>query len=268
MSVNPEGSKKTPPVNDLDRYSEAMHKSMMDKLYFMDKVDARLFFDYGCADGELLRMASTLFPHDTFFGYDEDPEMVKRCPEGINVTSDRGQFDMWSFANRPSRCLVLSSVVHEMYSYKRNDMEGFWNWVFNGCFEYIALRDMCVSRTTSRPSDSISVAKVRIRFDREKISQWESRWGSLDENWSLTHFLLTYRYEEGWDREMRENYLPVCLEELLALVPKRWEPVYIEHYTLPFVRSEALKYFGIDLQDRTHLKLILKRSTWKGDSDV
>jgi len=249
------------PINDHDRYTEAMQKSLMDKLYFIDKVDAQSFFDYGCADGTLLHAAAALFPRHYYAGYDCNREMVERCRH--EATCRKEKFEEWVDSATGPKCLILSSIVHEEYSYYRDDVEDFWSWVFTNdgpSFDYIALRDMCVSRTTSRPSDPISAAKVRMRFDREKLAQWESRWGSLDENWSLTHFLLTYRYLEGWEREMRENYLPVCLEELLSLVPKGWEPLYIEHFTLPFVRAKVMEDFGIDLQDRTHLKLILKRS--------
>lgn len=249
------------PINDHDRYNLAMQKSMMDKLYFMDKVDAKSFFDYGCADGTLLHAASLLFPGHHYCGYDYDITMVEKCKH--KATSSKDEFESWADLWEGPKCLILSSVVHEEYSYYRDDVEDFWGWVFTDdgpSFDYVAIRDMCVSRTTSRPSDPISAAKVRMRYDREKLSQWEARWGSLDENWSLVHFLLTYRYTDGWDREMRENYLPVPLEELLSLVPDGWEPRYIEHFTLPFVRECVRRDFGVDLQDRTHLKLILART--------
>lgn len=116
-----------------------------------------------------------------------------------------------------------------------------------------------VSRSTSRPSDPISVAKIKINYDKERLSQWESRWGSLHENWSLVHFLLTYHYVNSWERECYENYLPLSLEDFLNIIPEGWEPFYIDHYTLPYLRQCVQNDFGIDLQDRTHLKLILKR---------
>ena len=88
-------------------------------------------------------------------------------------------------------------------------MKDFWKFVFETkLFHYIAIRDMCVSHTTSRQSDPISVAKIRMNYDSNLLSQWEARWGSLTENWSLTHFLLTYRYVDSWEREFREI---ICL---------------------------------------------------------
>ena len=88
---------------------------------------------------------------------------------------------------------------------------------------------------------------------------FESCWGSLNDNWSLTHFLLKYRYQAEWERELRENYLPISVERMLGLVPTEYTPTFIEHYTLPFLRERVMADFGIQLQERTHFKLILKK---------
>jgi hypothetical protein len=70
---------------------------------------------------------------------------------------------------------------------------------------------------------------------------------------------LKYRYVNEWDRELRENYLPISIEHLLGLVPTEYAPIFMEHYTLPFLRDRVWEDFGIQLQERTHFKLILKR---------
>ena len=75
----------------------------------------------------------------------------------------------------------------------------------------------------------------------------------------MINFLLHYRYKENWKREARENYLPISKENLLSLIPHSYFPMFIEHFTLPFLREQVMKDFGIQLQEKTHLKLILKR---------
>src|SRR5690606_6062137 len=109
-------------------------------------------------------------------------------------------------------------------------------------------------------SDSLSVLKVRQRFDQDKLNEFEVQWGSINENWSLVHFLLKYRYQTNWKREVRENYLPLSYEDLISKIPPGWNPIFHEHFTLPFIRQQVQRDFNIDLQDRTHVKLILKRS--------
>jgi hypothetical protein len=73
------------------------------------------------------------------------------------------------------------------------------------------------------------------------------------------HFLLKYRYTKNWAREVKENYLPLTYEALLALIPAEHDPHYVDHFILPFARQEARKDLGIDIVDNTHIKLILER---------
>ena len=237
---------------------------MMDKMFFMDKIGSgvKTILDWGCADGSLIEHMHRMFPEHAYRGYDIDPKMVvaaqDRCsvvPSGDIEISD----DIDDLA-RDIDVVVLNSVIHEVYSYSLKEIESFWDTLFLQIQpEHIVIRDMCVSATTSRPSCPINVARVKQLFDLDKIAQWESKWGSLHENWSLVHFLLTYRYTDNWDREYRENYLPIGVESMLARFPKTYIPMFVEHYTLPFLRERVMKDFGIQLQDRTHLKLILKK---------
>lgn len=249
-------------IENLDQYNDRMCKSIIDKLYFMDKVEAEIFVDFGCADGALLKTIQKLFPEHVYIGYDICEEMIeeakKNNPGNIIFVSAWGEA-MEEVKNYKKRCLILSSVIHEVYSYSsKEEIDRFWSLVWGTGFDYVAIREMMVSTTTSRPSDPISVARVRQMFDNKLLREWEEQWGSINENWSLVHFLLTYRYTDNWSREVRENYLPINFEEFLNLIPEKYMPDYIEHYTLPFIRKQVSKDFNIQLQDKTHLKLILK----------
>lgn len=254
-----------PPIRNQADYQAGMARSLIDKLHFLDKVEAGLFIDFGCADGALLGMLRLVCPGCDAVGYDQDHSMIaaaRKNHPALAFTADWGEvverMERVHSEGRPT-CLILSSVLHEVYHYGPAAVGEFWNRVLGLRPSHIALRDMCVSRTASRPADPVSVAKVRQRFDAGKIAQWESAWGALDENWSLTHFFLTYRYQDNWEREYKENYLPIHKEELLGKFPPCYEPVLIEHYTLPFLRARVREDFGVDLQERTHLKLIFTR---------
>ena len=118
---------------------------------------------------------------------------------------------------------------------------------------------MMTSRSTSRQADILAVARIRQIYDTSKLAEWEFTWGNLNENWSLVHFLLTYRYVENWARELKENYLPMALEVFLNKVPSRYHAVYMEHFVPPFLRKAVRQDFGIELADSTHLKIILER---------
>jgi hypothetical protein len=262
--------KKAEVVQNTDTYNHEMRKSLIDKIFFLDKVDdTSIFVDYGCADGSMLSFASTLIPYASYMGYDLSKEMIDIAKDvnggSIFFTDDISllrEAIVKEHEKDNKVCISLMSLIHEVYAYGPDSVKKFWEFVFDKeLFHYIAIRDMCVSKTTSRPSDPISVAKIRMAYDKNMLTQWESTWGSLNDNWSLTHFLLTYRYVDSWDRELHENYLPLCLEDLMALIPSGWEPTYIEHYTLPFIRRTVKEDFDLDLQDRTHIKLVLKRKS-------
>ena len=248
------------PIANHAQYAISMRRSMMDKMFFLDKIGngVKTIFDWGCADGALIESMNLMFPEHKYIGYDIDPKMLQIASaathdmdnvEIFGVIPPAPDFDV----------VVLNSLIHEVYSYSLKEIDTFWTTLFAKIRpEYIVIRDMCVERATSRQSDPISVARIKQVFDLEKITQWEGKWGSLHENWSLVHFLLTYRYDVNWDREYRENYLPISVERLLARFPRDYVPTFVEHYTLPFLREQVMKDFGIQLQDRTHLKLILK----------
>lgn len=57
-------------LNSIDIYNAIMSKSLIDKIYFLDKVDVDLFIDFGCADGLLTGFISKIFPEIEIIGYD------------------------------------------------------------------------------------------------------------------------------------------------------------------------------------------------------
>lgn len=259
------------PIADTSAYTSELAKSMIDKIFFLDKVDANIIIDFGCADGVLLDFISKIFPELTLIGYDLDPEMIQKAidrgNENIHFTTSWDNVEEIVSLHKGKghkSCLLMSSVIHEAHSYlSKEDLETMWDQIWGKDavpFDYIAIRDMMVSRATSRPADPIQVARVRQIFDTDKLDEWEGHWGAIDENWSLVHFLLTYRYEASWKRELQENYLPVNYESFMSSIPAEFMPVFKEHFTLPFLRRKVKSDFGIDLVDRTHIKLVLERT--------
>ena len=248
------------PIKSLARYSEKMRKTLTDKIFFVDKIDAEVFVDFGCADGALLDYLSNLFPEYEYIGYDYSPEMIE-----VAKTTSSVPFFTTNWAGVDARLqgkksvLILSSVIHEVYSYSNEkEQEVFWNRVWDTGFDYVVIRDMMPCKAVVRQSDPLAVARIRQVFPGKKITEWESQWGDLNGQWSLLHFLLTYQYEENWDRELKENYFPIYVETLLSIIPRKYVPIYIDHFTLPWIKKCVKRDFGFDVQDPTHLKLILE----------
>lgn len=249
-------------IVDYDGYTSRMHQSIKDKLFFLDKVkDIDTIFDYGCADGFLLKEISNLNSSLNLIGYDKEPKMISLAKDNVQ----NGFFDE-SFCKcknniKGKSLLILSSVIHEVYSYSTpQEIELFWHQVFNSGFNYIAIRDLCVGHITERPVNMLDLRKIKNSVRANQLEDYENTWGNIRDEKNMLHFLLKYRYEKNWDRELRENYLHLPLEELLSIIPTdKYEIIYFNHYLLPFTRKQVEKDFGISLTDNTHVQILLKR---------
>ena len=88
-------------INDFTHYTTEMRKSLIDKIFFMDKMDneVKTIVDYGCADGVLIDFLSNIFPEINFIGLDISDEMIraaeKRC-KGKENTVFLTNFDFFT----------------------------------------------------------------------------------------------------------------------------------------------------------------------------
>jgi hypothetical protein len=246
-------------IQNIEVYNESMRKSLLDKIFFMDKIDSLMFIDYGCADGSMLDFLNNLFPEYKYFGYDISQEMLdiaSRKNDAIIFSNSWN--DILSRAN-DTTALILSSVIHEIYDYSgKKEIDEFWKRVFNNKFEYIIIRDMMISKSCERKSDINDIIKLRNLSNSDHLGEFENKWGSIDNNKNLIHFLLKYKYEANWSREVNENYLPLNFENFLTFIPHNYEVIFHEHYVLPHIRKCAKEDFGINIIDNTHAKFILK----------
>jgi len=247
-------------VPDLEVYVQQMQKSFMDKMFFIDKIFEPIdtILDFGCANGVLIRAMQYLFPEYEYIGYDISEDMIRKAKE---LLPDCKFYKEWNeIAMDPKETLInISSTLHEVYSYGTEaSVAEFWDRVFGSGFKYIAIRDMMVSESAIGKADPSDVEKARKIFP-EKLAEYESIWGSIEDRFHLVHYLLKYSYTENWDREVNENYLPLTVEALLRKIPEKYEIVYSEHYVLPYVKQQIKRDSGIELKDATHFKILLKR---------
>jgi SAM-dependent methyltransferase len=250
-------------IKNYNVYTQGMSKSYQDKLFFLDKInDVTGLVDFGCADGTLIEHIADRLPNVKLVGYDINQDMIQLAMEKDKTcglyTNDFNE--AMRIINTDRSVLNLSSVIHEVYSYSMPyAINEFWNNVFNSGFQYIVIRDFCVSASVNRKADVNDWTKVIQKADVNQVTEYESIWGSIRENRNLVHFLMKYRYVTNWEREVRENYFPITLERLLSKVPTdKYEIIYFEDYVLPFIANKVKEDFGIHLHDSTHVKLLLR----------
>ena len=247
-------------LNNIEVYVQRMQKSFMDKMFFIDKVfePVENILDFGCANGVLIRAMHFLFPEYRYIGYDISPEMIEKAKELVPECQFYTNWEDIGIA--PENSLInISSTLHEVYSYGTPEsVAEFWERVFHSGFKYIAIRDMMLSDGIKLMADEDDVRKVQGLYP-EKLREYEQNWGPVNIRFNLVHYLLKYSYTENWAREVKENYLPISVESLLKKIPEDYEILYQEHYVLPYIRQQIYKDCGIELNDATHFKILLKK---------
>ena len=249
-------------IKNYDEYTLRMQKSLDDKLFFMNMVDDMdTVFDYGCADGSLLKEIGKRIKGCNLIGYDIDDPMISKAKENVPDCVFDGSFCSCKNCAQGKTLLNLSSVIHEVYSYStKKEIELFWHREFNTGFEYKAIRDFSIGKISLRRTTENDYKKIFENGNMKSIVDYEYIWGSVKENKNMLHYLMKYRYKSNWDREVRENYFPITLEELLSKIPtSEYEITYFNHYILPFTKEVVKRDFDIDIIDNTHLQLLLRK---------
>lgn len=252
-------------IKNYSLYNDRMKRSLIDKLFWLNMIDNDVdrILDYGCADGSLLKQLQKLDSNLFIQGYDIDKNMVALCNEnGVACTDD---YSLLEKQDNSKTLLNLSSLIHEIYSYCDDaGVKTFWHRVFNGGFKYIAIRDMMVSNkcasSSTKPSD---IRKVEKYIQRNRLetnySEFTENFGSINHRQNFIHFLLKYTFTENWDREVKENYLPLMLEDFLTLLPNTYDILYLNHDIFPYKVQELKENMKLYFKEKTHIKVLLKR---------
>jgi len=250
------------PITDMSKYLEGMSKGLSDKLFFLDKINPDLIVDFGSADGFVLNKIQHVRPDCKLIGYDIDEKMINISRQkypNIQFTDNFSEIKkIVSQYDRPA--IFLSSVIHEVYTYSTGkQVKKFWDDMFNSGFKWVVIRDMMPSKKYEK-MNRIDIKKIREKSNTKYLKEFEQYWGNIGRDYrNLLHWLLKYRYLTNWERELKENYLPVTFETIKTKIPSDWKVIFEEHYVLPFLKSQVKKDFGIYLEEPTHLKMILEK---------
>lgn len=247
-------------ITNYKTYIDLMKNGVYDKLFFVDKLFEKwdCILDYGCADGFLSGKIKEIFPDSNVVGLDVDGEMLEMArqkhPDIKFIEKLDGEYDV----------VYFSSLLHEIYSYSNHDqIEKFWADIFAIQPKYIIFRDMIFDESIERETPTNSIAKLLLFCKKNnllgKLQQFEKIWGKITNYKNFIHFLLKYSYDDNWEREVRENYLPLSYQNFLINLPSNYRIEYIEHYTLPFFKHKWEQDIGMFIDEKIHLKIILKK---------
>lgn len=265
-------------------YNKEMKKGMEDKLFFVDKLPKNqnyCFVDFGCADGSMISALTEIYKNTNqnqykFIGYDISETMIDLARTNysgplyttVKFTTNWNEVKSETpyFLKKYKNVLILSSVIHEVYSYadENNTVDDFWKKVLCSGFDYIIIRDMCPSEDIDREADEEDIEKICTKNHpdiKRELMDFNVRWGTIDNYKNLIHFLLKYRWKVNWNREVNENYFPITIQDLFEKF-REYSSVYSLHYferfRVPFLDKCFKEDFDIELEDYTHIKAIFE----------
>ena len=260
---------------NLESYNANMAKGMEDKLWFVNHLTERtsyVFVDFGCADGTLINILSQLpgFGNNhKYIGYDILEQMIDLAKTkynwnpavNVSFTSDWDKITKRLCKMRERKILILSSVIHEVYSYgNEDDINLFWNKVLTTGFDYIFIRDMMYSVDLIRCTKSGDIGKIYSgAISTDQFKSFEERFGEIGNQKNFVHLLLKYRWKINWNREVNENYFPIDIDTFLDKFKEKYNINYLERFRVPFLEECWERDFHIEIEDYTHIKLFLEK---------
>lgn len=265
---SPVGEALDTPFSDVSSYLSGMAKGANDKLFFLNHIKPDLIVDFGSANGYILGQIHQYNPSINLIGYDISPDMIHASLQNYPNLRFESNWGVVASEVRKYRnpCLLLSSVIHEVYSYSTpENVEKFWDNIFNARFEYIVIRDTIPPENLEKVINfKKDVRKVKSIVDPELLGDYENKWGPIDKDYkNFVRFVLMYRYKENWSRERLEDYLPISYEGILnKILPKygeKYRIIYDKKFKYKPIQSSFSKDFDIPLRQDIHLKMILRR---------
>ena len=255
-------------------YTDSMSKSIWDKAFFMDKIEgADTVIDFGCADGSMIRMLSTLFPKIDFIGYDSDPEMITLARDKNRATNTeffgKDEIDQitrtFSGNDGAHICLNFSSVLHEVFSFtEQGGIDDIRFLVSALKPKFITVRDMFYNNEEHHIMTDLYRRIFSWIEDNPYAKNFREVYMDEDSDWnwrSLTHFLMKYQWvNNGWEEEMKEDYYSWDLHDLRKAVGSGYSMIYENHYQLPHLLERWNREYGIFLPKiHTHAQFILRK---------
>jgi SAM-dependent methyltransferase len=245
-------------IDNLDVYLSRMQNGMEDKLWFVDKIITPVIVDFGCADGTLLKHLSNINPELVLIGVDNSEDMLEIAKKNV---PNAAFFNVEEFFDihfdYSNATLIMSSVIHEIYSYIPSP-DHFLKRLFDLGFKHICIRDMFVSMYDNRNADVQMTTALLNDARKKQLADFMDVWGGIENKENCIHYLLKYRYKENWKREVRENYLPVYIEDFIRFLSDNYQCIYLEHYTLPYLKEKIKKDFKIEFNEKTHCKIMFE----------
>lgn len=245
-------------IQNPEIYLSRMSKPLQEKLKVAKYISksCKSVLDVGCADGTITLALADMFPNTNFVGIDLDENFIKVAQEKIGERKNIS-FECVYLRERLAQeqkfdVVLFCSVLHEFFSYG----EGISSIVkaLSDAREIlnmggeVVIRDMLLYEYAAKSQLWLTeiVGKIKSKSEMTPlIDDFERYFGKITNVKQANHFLLKYMYADNWQREVKENYVPVSFEtydkifELLDM-----EVRFQRSSTIPFLKDKWRADFG------------------------
>lgn len=245
-------------IKDPQKYLERMSKPLQEKLKIAKFIPdgTKTVLDVGCADGTVTLALADMHPEINFVGIDLSEEFIKAAKEKIGERKNVS-FECRYLRERLSNSerfdvVLFCSVLHEFFSYG----EGISTVVkaLSDAHEILTkggtliIRDMILYDYAGKSELWVKEMKEKI-VERGGIfhlfNDFEKIYGGTTSVKQLNHFLLKYMYADNWEREAKENYVPVSFEEYDQIFKLLGMQVLFQRSsTIPYLKGKWMDDFG------------------------
>ncbi|KKT29850.1 MAG: hypothetical protein UW41_C0014G0017 [Candidatus Collierbacteria bacterium GW2011_GWC2_44_18] len=240
------------------RYLERMSKPLQEKLKIAKYIPqgAGTSLDVGCADGTITLALADMYPEMSFVGIDLNEDFINiargRIGERKNVSFEHGYLRERLANTERFDVVLFCSVLHEFYSYG----EGISTIVkalsdaheILGVGGTLIIRDMILYDYAGKSQLWLNEMKEKVMAKGESVDlmkDFERIFGTIQSIKQLNHFLLKYMYGDNWEREGKENYVPVSFEEYDQIFKLLGMQVMFQRSsTIPFLKDKWSNDFG------------------------
>ena len=166
--------------------------------------------------------------------------------------------------------LILSSVLHEIYSFETYP-EIYFTKYFKLC-KLIAIRDMMftenknVAELEGEKIQEIHLGSNELfgKFVEDAIDSNKENLPIKFHKKFISHYLLKSLYEDNFEEELKENYFSTDYQYInyLLLHSYDFKKSYYQEYLNSYLRSKVKELHKLDLKQfthTTHCKIIYKR---------
>ncbi len=201
----------------LDLYTAGMEATAADKAKLLRFVRPGVVADLGCGTGAMLELIRRKYPASHLMGADLSEEMVRRSRERLpGMEIRRHDVTIRLFDEKTTDTVILSSVLHEVFSYSGYDLVPV-RQVLRFSAEALYPGGRLILRDGLRPAreDTVLLSflnpEARRKFMRfaAEFGPGPVAWKGVDDRVQLARrdameFLSKYIYDAGWKYEVME----------------------------------------------------------------